>query len=66
MQKAIVAAYHEEVELAQTEGYKAPSFEDFDEQEEFIDEAYIQELQRRQQRPDEAKKAQGGGVEQGA
>ena len=70
LQKTVVAAYQEEVELSQEEGYKAPSFEDFD--EEFIDEAYIQDLQRGTKHADGASadgagEAQaGGGIEQEA
>lgn len=67
LHKSVVAAYHEEVELAKEEGYKSPSFDDFDEPDEFIDEAYIKDLQQRIPGSDGVEQAQaGGGIEQEA
>lgn len=67
LHKAVVAAYEEELEMSKEDGYQAPSFDDFDEPEEFIDDAYIQDLQQRGSVPGGAREAgAGGGLEQGA
>ncbi|MCC6670655.1 MAG: SpoVG family protein [Planctomycetes bacterium] len=47
LHKAIVKAYAEEVERSKQEGYQPVSFDDLDEIEDFLDEAYLEELAKR-------------------
>jgi stage V sporulation protein G len=67
LHKTVVVAYQEELELSKADDYKGPTFDDFDEQDDFIDEAYIQDLQGRTASSGSATGAQAeGGIEQGA
>lgn len=52
LHKAILQAYAEELEKSQQEGYVPASFDDLDDADDFLDDQYIQELQRRQQERD--------------
>lgn len=49
LHKAIVHAYTEELEQSKQEGYKPKTFDDFDTDDDFIDDEYIHELQRRKE-----------------
>ncbi len=47
LHRAIVGAMEEEVERSKREGYVPPSFDDFDEIDDFLDEDYLTELAER-------------------
>lgn len=47
LHRAIVTAVEEEVERSKREGYVPPSFDDFDELDDFLDEEYLAELAER-------------------
>lgn len=63
--KAVVLAYAEEVEAAQSAGpaYRPKSFDDFDQLSEVVDDEYIEELERRQEERERRRReaAQQGG-----
>jgi len=67
--KAVVRAYAEELEAAQTAGvnYRPKSFDDFDHLSEVVDDEYIEELERRQEeRERRRREAQANGGEAAA
>lgn len=67
--KAVVRAYAEELEAAQTAGvnYRPKSFDDFDHLSEVVDDEYIEELERRQEERDRRRReAQANGGEAAA
>lgn len=63
MHKAVVRAYLEELEAAQSAGssYRPKSFDDFDQLSEFVDEEYIEELERRQEERERRRRAMADG-----
>lgn len=68
LHKAVVRAYHEELEAAQAAGasYRPKDFDDFDALSEFVDDDYIEELERRQEERERRRREQGGQGEMAA
>ncbi len=48
LHRMIVKAFQQEVENSRQAGYKPTSFDDLDEHDDFLDDEYVHELQRRQ------------------
>jgi stage V sporulation protein G len=61
LHKAVVRAYHEEMEQAQRSDYRPKDFEDFDALSEVVDDEYLTELERRQEER-QRRRAQDGGA----
>lgn len=64
LHRAVISAFHEELEKSKQEGYKPTRFDDFDDHDDFFeDEDYVHELQRRQvarEQSRESRSAAGG------
>jgi stage V sporulation protein G len=58
LHRAIVKAFHEEVERSKVDGYVPASFDDFDEVDEIVDEEYVDYLARRETERDSRRRGE--------
>ena len=67
LHKAVVRAYAEEVEAATAAGaeYRPKSFDDLDLLSEFVDDEYVEELERRQEERERRRREEGGRASDG-
>ena len=49
LHRAVIKAFSDEVEKSAMEGYQAPSFDDLNDPDDFLDESYLKELAKREE-----------------